>query len=382
MPNENISILLVDDEQSLRTAIEENIKGLVLSIPQTSCEASFTFDQCDSAEEALKRISANTPDLLLLDHKLPGISGLDLLERVTVLSPKTLVVMITAYASIEAAVRAVKKGAFDFLAKPFTPDELLAALQKAATRILLSRQAQKLEQEKKQVRFELLRTLGHELKAPIGVVENFLVIMQKRTLGDNVEAYSDIIQRSIRRLEGMRHLIADLLNITRIESGQRKREIAAIDLFEVATQVVEANSSVAQQEEIAITLNCNLKGQLFNADKTEIEILLNNLISNAIKYNRKQGRVDVSISFAAKQNINQLQIEVSDNGIGMSEKEKAKLFGEFVRIKNEKTTHLQGSGLGLSIVKKIVGFYNGSIQVESAPDVGSKFCIMLQEALP
>jgi signal transduction histidine kinase len=109
------------------------------------------------------------------------------------------------------------------------------------------------------------------------------------------------------------------------------------------------------------------------ADNGEIQIVLNNLITNAIKYNRDGGRVDVYLSADS----DTLTIAVSDTGIGMTEEETNKLFQDFARIKNEKTKDILGSGLGLSTVKKIAQLYGGTVDVESVPDEGSTFTVRL-----
>jgi signal transduction histidine kinase len=105
---------------------------------------------------------------------------------------------------------------------------------------------------------------------------------------------------------------------------------------------------------------------------------MNNLVSNAVKYNRDQGRVDVTVETEN----DSVFISVSDTGIGISEEEREKLFEDFSRIKNKKTKNILGSGLGLSIVKKLVNLYNGSIDVQSKPDEGSTFSITLENREP
>ena len=109
------------------------------------------------------------------------------------------------------------------------------------------------------------------------------------------------------------------------------------------------------------------------ADRTEIEMIFNNLISNAVKYNRDQGRVGVTVGMTG----DEVRIQVEDTGIGMTQEETQRLFSDFSRIKNEKTRHILGSGLGLSTLKKIVTLYNGEITVKSKPDVGSTFTVTL-----
>jgi signal transduction histidine kinase len=109
------------------------------------------------------------------------------------------------------------------------------------------------------------------------------------------------------------------------------------------------------------------------ADPDDIEIVFNNLISNAVKYNKFGGKADITIDSSDNDAI----IIVSDTGIGIAEGDSDNLFTEFVRIKNEKTRNISGSGLGLSIVKKVIELYHGTIKVESAPEVGTTFTIRL-----
>jgi signal transduction histidine kinase len=112
------------------------------------------------------------------------------------------------------------------------------------------------------------------------------------------------------------------------------------------------------------------------ADAGELEIILNNLISNAVKYNRDNGRVDIRIVPEE----NRVVLSVSDTGIGLASEEAERLFNDFVRIKNEKTKNILGSGLGLSIVKKLAQLYGGEVSVASRPDEGSTFTVTLNRS--
>ncbi|NMC64306.1 MAG: response regulator [SAR324 cluster bacterium] len=369
---EEIHVLVVDDEEHMRNAIDRVISRFSFHASEVDSDVSFTTEQVGSGEDALMCFERKVPDLLFLDQKLPGISGLDVLEKVSGKAPGMLTIMITAYASIETAVKATKQGAYDFLPKPFTPAELKYVTQKAAGRILLARSAKRLAEEKKQIRFEFIRVLGHELKAPIGAVGNYLALMKKKTLGETLEAYEDVIDRSQIRLDQMQKLVADLLDMTRIESGQRIREIAVHDLREIAEKSIELVDLQAKSREITLSLNEGSK-VLMNCDRSEMEMIFNNLLSNAVKYNKDGGRVEVQI----EQLGDQIQIKVSDTGIGMSHEETKRLFNEFVRIKNEKTFGILGSGLGLSIVKRLAELNGGSVRVESEADVGSTFIVTL-----
>jgi signal transduction histidine kinase len=303
---------------------------------------------------------------------MPGMSGLEVLEATRDLQSEMLTIMITAYASIETAVQATKRGAYDFLAKPFTPDELRNTTRKAAARLALAKQARKLAEEKRQVRFQFIRVLGHELKAPLNAVEGYLRLLQEGRLDDGSPAYVEAVERSLTRIEGMRKLVTDLLDVTHIESGQRRRHLAMVDLAQMARDVLETFAPETAAKRIEIALHAPEPVQLV-ADCGEIEMILNNLISNAVKYNREGGRVDVRLTREA----DRVTIAVGDTGIGLTPEEAARLFGEFVRIRNEKTQSILGSGLGLSIVKKLACLYGGNATVTSQSGVGSTFTVVL-----
>lgn len=369
---ERLNILVVEDEYGMRLAIARALRDFTIRLPEVEDEIGFTINQVEVAEKALSIINESPPDIILLDYKLPGMSGLDLLSQLFSRHLDILTIMITAYASIETAVTATKQGAFDFLAKPFTPSELKETIYKAAKHLILMRQAHKLAQEKRKVRFEFISVLAHELKAPLAALDGYLNVLKERAAGDNPEVYDHMIDRCLTRIQGMRKMIGDLLDLTRIESGERTREITEVDVREIAQSAIETARAEAQERNIAIALHAD-GPVLMQADRSEIEIILNNLITNAVKYNREEGSVAVHIA-AHNGKVN---ISVSDTGIGMTAEEASRLFNDFVRIKNEKTRNILGSGLGLSTVKKIALLYGGEVKVESEPDKGSTFTVVL-----
>lgn len=370
--NETLHLLVVDDEVGMRLSVERALRNYSTHLADIQHDVNFRVSQAESGEAALELIESDQPDIILLDYKLPGISGLDVLTVLKERKKDILVVMITAYASLETAVQATKSGAFDFLAKPFTPEELRATVHKTTKHCMVQRQAAKLAEERRQIRFEFLSVLAHELKSPLAAVEGNLFILRDHLAGDAIGDYDHLVNRSLIRLEGMKKLIFDLLDLTRIESGQKKRALAEVDVCAVARQAIETHTVLAADKKITVTFE-GPETALMQADAGELEIIFNNLISNAIKYNREEGRVWVRI----REEATILTIAVQDSGIGMTPEEVARLFGEFTRIKNKKTMNILGSGLGLSILKRLAHLYGGRVGVESVPDVGSTFTVSL-----
>ena len=370
---ETFRVLVIDDEPGMRLGAERVLRSYVVPLPDQETEVAFVLSAAGSGEEGLEAIRSTPPHILLLDHKLPGIQGLDLLDIVARDHRDILTVMITAYASIETAISATKRGAFDFLAKPFTPDELRAVLHKTAKHLVLQRRAAQLAREKRQVRFQFISVLAHELKAPLAAVEGYVRLLQKGLIPPGSPGYDQAVDRSLERLDGMRKLILDLLDLTRIESGQGRREMVAVDLGESARRAVEGMQAVAAQRGISISVEGDPSLPM-TADPSEIDMILNNLVTNAVKYNREGGKVTVRLHAVGPNAV----LAVSDTGIGMTPEDLGKLFGEFARIKNDKTRGIAGSGLGLSIVKKLSALYGGDVKVESTPDVGTTFTVTLQ----
>ncbi|MCP4146023.1 MAG: response regulator [bacterium] len=367
-----LKVLIADDEPGMRSGIARALEGLTVTDDHSNQVYSLDVTFATDGLEARNLLTSKNYDLLLLDHGMPEITGMEILEQLQASEAKTIVIMITAYASLDMAVKATKQGAFDFLAKPFTPQELKKVVVKAARHLLVSRTAEKLALEKRKVRFEFISILAHELKAPLGAVEGYLRLLEEGITDNNKEATDRIVRRSLVRIEGMRKLILDLLDLTRIESGEKKRVLEKVNPADVAQIVVETFTPQADSRQISVSLSCDGDTTMMG-DNSELEIILNNMISNAVKYNRDGGQVQVNI----QGDTDIIKISVIDTGIGMSESEVSRLFGEFVRIKNDKTRLIEGSGLGLSILRRLVILNGGDVNVQSQPDEGTNFTVTL-----
>jgi signal transduction histidine kinase len=367
-----VRVVMVDDEETLCVAVRRILAKYRVHVPDVSVDASYDFTYFTSGEQFIEAVAAgNEFDLLLLDLKLPGMNGLDVLTELGRQNRGILSIMITAYATFETAVQATKLGGYDFLPKPFSPDELRYAVRKATGQFIVSKEARRLAEEKRQIRFNFISVLAHELKAPLNAIEGYLKILQM----DEPPERRQMIDRSLIRLDGMRKLIFDLLDLTRIESGQKQRHFTTVDVRALAQNTVELFAAEADPRGIAMEVEPGAPVEM-TADPSELEIVLNNLVSNAVKYNRDGGSVRVAVGRTA----DEVTISVSDTGIGLTPEEAAKLFNEFVRIKNEETIKVIGSGLGLSTVRKLAQLYGGDAAVKSTKGEGSVFTVTLRDA--
>lgn len=367
-----LRIMVVDDEPGIRSGVSRILSNYVVAYPFMDEDFSFEIAGMATGEEAMEQINENPPDILLLDNKLPGIQGVEILEDIRNRRLDIVVAMITSYASLDVAVQATRDGATDFIPKPFTPQELKASIDNISKQLYLKRITSGLQKEGRQIRYQFLSVLSHELKAPLNAIEGYLRMMQEKQMGNMIEEYLPHIDRSLQRIQGMRSLIMDLLDFTKIKMERKKERMAWIDMARLAEMAIGTVSPYAIQMDVQVSLDAGDDVSVY-ADPEDLEIVLNNLLSNAVKYNKQGGKVICRLQKEG----DTFLIGIEDSGIGMRKEEVDGLFTEFMRIKNEKTRHISGSGLGLSIVKKIVDLYQGKIEVDSTPDQGSVFRVYL-----
>jgi len=367
-----LKVMVIDDEPGIRSGVSRILSNFHVTYPFMDEDYTFEITEAGSGEDGITLLEYNMPDILLLDNKLPGMQGVDVLEYIRERKYDIVVAMITSYASLDVAIRATRDGAIDFIPKPFTPQELKSSIENITKQLYLKRITHKMKQEGKKIRYQFLSVLSHELKAPLNALEGYLRMMQSKQAGEMVDDYATPIERSLQRIQGMRNLIMDLLDFTKIRLERKEEKIEEVNLSEVATNAIITVQPYAIQMDV--TINFDIRSDVvIMADPSDMEIVFNNLISNAVKYNKIGGNAEITIDSSDSDAI----LIISDTGIGITKNDTENLFAEFVRIKNEKTRNISGSGLGLSIVKKVIELYHGTINVESTPDVGTVFTIRI-----
>jgi hypothetical protein len=372
-----LKVLVIDDEPGIRSGVTRILKDFHVTYPFMDEDYTFEIQLASTGEEGITMIESDKPDIILLDNKLPGIQGVDVLEYVRERKYDIVIAMITSYASLDVAIRATRDGATDFIPKPFTPQELKSSIENISKQLYLRKVTDKLKTEGKKVRYQFLSVLSHELKAPLNALEGYLRMMQEKQAGDRIEDYADHIDRSLQRIQGMRNLIMDLLDFTKIRLERKEEKIQEVDLAEVAKGAIVTVQPYAIQMEVTINLDVRNDSTIM-ADPEDMEIIFNNLISNAVKYNKFGGKADITIDSSE----NEVFLIFTDTGIGISEADRENLFREFMRVKNERTKNISGSGLGLSIVRKVIELYHGTIKVDSKPELGTVFTVRLPKKPP
>lgn len=223
------------------------------------------------------------------------------------------------------------------------------------------------------IKSQFVSMVAHELKAPLAAVLGFINLMIDDNFQLNDAQRKDYLLRSNKRLKSLIDMVNDLLDISRMEIKTKQRELTDVNLIETIKSIIEIMELEMRNRKITLSFSHPPSIPNLYADQNEMTRLFTNIISNAIKYNKENGRIRIDIMI--KQDY--IVTEIEDTGIGLKPEDKEKLFQEFYRVKNEYTRNISGTGLGLSIVKRIVDSYSGQIEVESQFEKGTTFRISL-----
>ncbi|MCD6425002.1 MAG: hybrid sensor histidine kinase/response regulator [Anaerolineales bacterium] len=364
-------ILVIDDEIGI-------CEGVKRALELEGFQVKIALD----GRSGLALVKENGFDLVLLDVKMPEISGLDLIGMIHQIDPEIICIMITGYATVEMAVSAIKQGAYDFLTKPFSVDILLLAVNQGLERRILSLEAkrtawvkaemQKLAEKKNrleeldQAKKQFIRLVTHELQSPVAAVENYL----KLILGGYVPAedQKDILEKCVARTQEERKLIADLLELGYLEMVESSK-VSRTSPRKVLEQVIEEFREEIDQKGLDLLVEVGKKIPEIGASPEQIKSVWSNLISNAVKFTPDRGKITVGLQYKKGALIGRVQ----DTGIGIPLEDQKELFQEFFRARNAKETGIPGTGLGLVIVKRVVDGLGGEITVKSKPGSGTTF---------
>jgi len=346
---------------------------MLLSCSEILTRVGYAVETFSSGEEGIRRIEKEHIPLLVVDLKMPKIDGIEVIRRVREIDPSMVIVVITGYATISTAVEAMKAGAYDFLPKPFSPDELTLIVNRGFERWLLARESEWLRQEREHVQRRFVTFVSHQLKTPLVAVKQYLDVLLYSSRDQLPERAQEWIDRSQLRIAEMLELIQDWLDLSRIEHGELCREGEAADLGGVVGDVVQGLLPLAEKAQVTVTVERSGDAPPVRGDRVSLAMLLSNLVSNAIKYNRKGG--SVTVRTAQKDGL--AEIEVADTGIGIPPEGLDRLFQEFYRVKTDLTRSIPGTGLGLAICHRIVSELGGTIGVRSTEGQGTTVTVRL-----
>jgi len=354
-------ILIIDDEEIVRESCTRILQS-----------QDYSIKTADNGEMGLEMLEKFHPDLVLVDLKMPGMSGFEVLEEIYAYDATIVPIVITGFATVDSAVEAMKKGTFDFIPKPFQPDELRLVVRRGLERRKLVLETIALRKEKEMLREHFAAIVSHELKSPLGAVQQNLYVLADDLEEKLTKEQREKVNRLQNRIKELVTLINTWLRVISVDINKIKEQFELIDINPLAQQALETVDRQAVRKDITLTPMFEEKALKINADKGTILEAIVNLLTNSIKYTKMGGKVDLE----TKGEPSQVLIIVTDNGIGIDEEEIINIFSDFYRGKNTPDSE-RSSGVGLSITKRIIEAHGGSIRVESELGQGSKFTIKL-----
>ena len=353
-------LLLIDDE--------EVVLDSCLAILEGSGQEAAT---ATSGAEGLDKVRAWAPDLVFVDLKMPGMAGMEVLDEVRALDPTIVCIVFTGFATIATAVEAMQRGAYDFLPKPFTPDEFRWMVRRGLEWRRLQVETAALRRERESLRENFAAIVSHELRSPLGAIQQNLFLL----IPDLAPVISEDQKR---RLERMSTRIGELLGLTNrwlrgfsVDVSGLKESFRVVAIGEPIAKAVESAQTEAVRKEVDIETAVDPSAAVLGDEGALTEAVLN-LISNAVKYSRPGGRVKVT----AVRELEKVVVSIEDTGVGIPEADMGRIFDGFYRGKAAESG-TSGAGIGLAVTKRIVDVHGGSVTAESEPGRGSTFVITL-----
>ena len=354
-------ILIIDDEEIVRD-----------SCIQILAKGNYEIATAQNGNEGLELLEDFQPDLALVDLKMPGISGYEVLDHIHEYDSTIVTIVITGFATVDSAVESMKKGTYDFLPKPFKPDELRLIVQRGLERRKLILETIALRREKEMLREQFAAIVSHELKSPLGAVQQSMYGL----VSDLEDKLSDEQKGKIERLQSR---IADLIKLVNTWLRAISVDISTIrDNFEIISIVETISKAVENVQQHAvrkdITIETSIEEPLASINGNEVTLVeaLVNIIGNAVKYTQMGGH----IAIAAREEAGKILVEIKDNGVGIATEDIPHLFDDFY-VGKTKPEGERRSGVGLAITKRIIEAHDGSITVESELGKGSAFTVHL-----
>lgn len=358
MAKKVICILYLDDE-------EHNLISF-----KAAFRREYKVFTTTSAGEAVQILNENEIHIVISDQKMPNISGVEFFELIIPDFPDPVRILLTGYADIEAVIDAINKGqVYRYIAKPWNEQELRITVENAYelynNRKEIKEKNKELEKAYQELE-KLVYSASHDLRSPLVSILGILKVARAENIDDVSREYFTMIERTVGKLDVF---VQNIINY--YQNVKQGEIISNVNFDMLVDEVIEYFQYFEGANEMTFSKNINQPAEV-KLDTLRLKMILNNLVSNSIKYRdpqKSEKKLDVSVSASNEEVV----LEVTDNGLGISREEKKKVFDMFYRSSDD---HI-GNGLGLYIVKEAIDRMSGTIQIESEPGVGSSFKIVL-----
>ena len=351
-------ILIIDDEESIRDGCRQSLE-----------KSGYSVLEAADGGEGIRIAREAKPDIALVDLKMPGLSGMEIIEILSRDLPDLVLIMITGYATIVSAVEAIQKGTYDYLPKPFSPDQLRTVVRRAIEHRSLKIETRCLREEKERMEKSFITFVSHEMRSPLVVIRQYIEAL-KAIAGDRFDKEAEeIMERCRCRVQGLETMIEHWLDISKLGEGAfvgKKR----LDLLQTIRRSTEEMAPLCMANGLVLETDLPEKLPEILGDAESLLRVFTNIIGNATKYTPEDGRISIS----AKSDDYHVTVRISDTGAGIPADKLPFIFEPFYRVRG-KEERQRGSGLGLTFCKRIMELHGGEINASSVEGQGSTFLL-------
>ena len=365
MADDKINVLIADDEDSLRGTIAAWLG-----------DEGFEVEQAADGLEAIKKVQGKDFDIALLDIKMPGANGLEVLRFIKKNSNQTEVVMMTGMSDVSMAVEAMKLGAKEYLTKPVDLDQLVPQLKG----LIKKRDA---EERIRQLQSEHTARLLYDLHNPISGLKQSIGYLMKGMAGSLSDHQKELMGYMVNSIDKVIALLSDMMDLTKLEGGRVRLNEGIGNLADSIQKITQEFRVPIQSNKITLDVAPEPGLPPIEYDSQKIEQVMHNLLSNAVKYTPAQGAIVVQIRKVAlvveegQQPLDFIMVSIFNSGAGIPKEELSLIFDRYRNVVTDSKDKKKTTGLGLIICQRIVEAHNGKIWVDSETGKGATFFFAL-----
>ncbi len=370
------NILVVDDEEVIRNICLRSLE-----------KKGYNVGLAENGINALDCIREGTYEIVFTDIKMPMMDGMELLETIKRDFPHLEVVIMTAFATIESAINAMRKGAYDFILKPIKPDQIRVVADKCLEKVQLGKEnkALRVANQKlvdlQEMKDKFMAITSHELRTPVSHLKGYLNIINDEYFRQLSDAERDqCMQIILNAVSDLEEIVTNMHKLSDSENGKLNLNSELVEINGLIKQVVEDYKLITKKREQLLKFKSATNGLSVYVDQSQIKSVLRELLQNAIKFTQDGGEIKVSTEIEGEYCV----VSVRDNGIGIEPSEQGKIFEKFYEIQDSnyhsssKDKFMGGGlGIGLNSVRAIVEAHGGGVKVKSEKNKGSEFLVYL-----
>jgi signal transduction histidine kinase len=343
-------ILVVDDEMGPR----ESLKMIL--------NPYYNVHVAERGGQAVEMLGKLPVDLVTLDLKMPGLSGIHVLEKLKEYDPDIEAIIITGYGSLDTAIEGLRLGAFDYISKPFDVNHILSLVRRG-----LERRSAKTKLRR--VKADFLSNVSHELRTPLSVVVGFVYLLLNQVIGKLSEEQQKVLETVYRNSEELLELIDNVLWMTSLNAGDAAATVERFDAREIVRDSVKRYERILREKGLVLSVELAEGGMHIFSDRSKVERIFQNVFNNAVKFT-SEGEIKVKAQPAADRS--SIEFEVTDTGIGIERNKMDSIFEPFQQVDTSSHRSFSGLGLGLTVARRMVELIGGTLNISSESGKGTR----------